>query len=189
MLSELALSSFIATLFSVMDPIGNLGGFADMTPDRPGAEARRSYLDRIPPSRVLRHFGRRAPRRGQHHRACDRPSHAVQQGGPQTLLRRGGGCQTADLDCCRSAGDPNHCWTQRNGGDSRCQLATSIGAGQNGDVSGHLCPSGCDQSAPPLRRTGPEAARPVWHWGDGTGARSDRDGHVYGRAEGAVAGV
>ena len=41
MLPELALSSFIATLFSMMNPIGNLGVFAGMTADRPGAEARR----------------------------------------------------------------------------------------------------------------------------------------------------
>lgn len=44
MLAEAALTSFIATLFSMMNPIGNLGVFAGMTNDRPQAEARRIAL-------------------------------------------------------------------------------------------------------------------------------------------------
>ena len=42
MLPEAALTSFIATLFSMMNPIGNLGVFAGMTAERPPAEAKRS---------------------------------------------------------------------------------------------------------------------------------------------------
>lgn len=42
MLPEAALTSFIAALFSMMNPIGNLGVFASMTSDRPEAEARRT---------------------------------------------------------------------------------------------------------------------------------------------------
>ena len=41
MLPEAALTSFIATLFSMMNPIGNLGVFAGMTTDRLDSEARR----------------------------------------------------------------------------------------------------------------------------------------------------
>lgn len=41
MLPEAALSSFIATLFSMMNPIGNLGVFAGMTAGRTAAEANR----------------------------------------------------------------------------------------------------------------------------------------------------
>jgi len=41
MLPEAALTSFIATLFSMMNPIGNLGVFAGMTEERPAAEAKR----------------------------------------------------------------------------------------------------------------------------------------------------
>ena len=41
MLPEAALTSLIATLFSMMNPIGNVGIFAGMTTDRPPAEARR----------------------------------------------------------------------------------------------------------------------------------------------------
>lgn len=41
MLPEVALTSFIATLFSMMNPIGNLGVVAGMTSDRPAREARR----------------------------------------------------------------------------------------------------------------------------------------------------
>jgi multiple antibiotic resistance protein len=41
MLTEAALASFIATLFSMMNPIGNVGVFAGMTADRPENEARR----------------------------------------------------------------------------------------------------------------------------------------------------
>jgi multiple antibiotic resistance protein len=41
MMTEAALASFIATLFSMMNPIGNVGVFAGMTADRPGVEARR----------------------------------------------------------------------------------------------------------------------------------------------------
>jgi multiple antibiotic resistance protein len=40
MLSEAALTSFVAALFSIMNPIGNLGVFAGMTADRSEAEAR-----------------------------------------------------------------------------------------------------------------------------------------------------
>ncbi len=40
MLQEAALASFIATLFSMMNPIGNLGVFAGMTNDRKPSEAR-----------------------------------------------------------------------------------------------------------------------------------------------------
>ena len=40
MLSEAALSSLVAALFSIMNPIGNLGVFAGMTADRSPAEAR-----------------------------------------------------------------------------------------------------------------------------------------------------
>ncbi len=40
MMTEAALTSFIATLFSIMNPIGNVGVFAGMTADRPGAKAR-----------------------------------------------------------------------------------------------------------------------------------------------------
>lgn len=41
MLSEAALFSFIATLFSMMNPIGNIGVFAGMTADRPVADSRK----------------------------------------------------------------------------------------------------------------------------------------------------
>lgn len=41
MLPEAALTSFIATLFSMMNPIGNLGVFVGMTAERSDAEARR----------------------------------------------------------------------------------------------------------------------------------------------------
>ncbi len=41
MMPEAALTSLIATLFSMMNPIGNVGIFAGMTTDRPGAQARR----------------------------------------------------------------------------------------------------------------------------------------------------
>jgi len=40
MLPEAALTSFIATLFSMMNPIGNLGVFVSLTSDRSEAEAR-----------------------------------------------------------------------------------------------------------------------------------------------------
>ena len=40
MMPEAALTSFIAALFSMMNPIGNLGIFAGMTADRPDAEVR-----------------------------------------------------------------------------------------------------------------------------------------------------
>jgi multiple antibiotic resistance protein len=41
MLPEAALTSFIAALFSMMNPIGNVGVFAGMTADRPKAQATR----------------------------------------------------------------------------------------------------------------------------------------------------
>ena len=41
MLPEAALTSLLAALFSMMNPIGNVGVFAGMTTDRPAAEARR----------------------------------------------------------------------------------------------------------------------------------------------------
>lgn len=41
MLPEAELTSFIAALFSMMNPIGNVGVFAGMTSDRPPAEAKR----------------------------------------------------------------------------------------------------------------------------------------------------
>jgi len=41
MIPEAALTSFVAALFSMMNPVGNVGVFAGMTADRPGAEARR----------------------------------------------------------------------------------------------------------------------------------------------------
>lgn len=41
MLPDLVLTSFIAALFSMMNPIGNLGVFAGMTADRPDAEVRK----------------------------------------------------------------------------------------------------------------------------------------------------
>jgi multiple antibiotic resistance protein len=41
MLPEAALTSLIATLFSMMNPIGNVGVFAGMTTDRPGAQVKR----------------------------------------------------------------------------------------------------------------------------------------------------
>jgi multiple antibiotic resistance protein len=41
MLPEAALTSFIATLFSMMNPIGNLGVFVGLTTDRSDAEAQR----------------------------------------------------------------------------------------------------------------------------------------------------
>ena len=44
MLPEAALMSFIATLFSMMNPIGNVGVFAGMTTERPEPEARRTAL-------------------------------------------------------------------------------------------------------------------------------------------------
>jgi multiple antibiotic resistance protein len=40
-LPEAALTSFIATLFSMMNPIGNLGVLAGMTSNRQDSEARR----------------------------------------------------------------------------------------------------------------------------------------------------
>ena len=40
MLSEAVLTSFVAALFSITNPIGNLGVFAGMTADRSDAEAR-----------------------------------------------------------------------------------------------------------------------------------------------------
>lgn len=42
MLPEAALTSFLAALFSMMNPIGNVGIFAGMTADRPAVEARRT---------------------------------------------------------------------------------------------------------------------------------------------------
>ena len=42
MLTEAALTSFIAALFSMMNPIGNLGVFAGMTAERTAGEARRT---------------------------------------------------------------------------------------------------------------------------------------------------
>jgi len=41
MIAEAALASFIAALFSMMNPVGNVGVFAGMTADRPEAEAGR----------------------------------------------------------------------------------------------------------------------------------------------------
>ena len=41
MIPEAALTSFIAALFSMMNPIGGVGVFAGMTADRPGNQARR----------------------------------------------------------------------------------------------------------------------------------------------------
>lgn len=41
MLSDAAITSLIATLFSMMNPIGNVGVFAGMTADRSPAEAKR----------------------------------------------------------------------------------------------------------------------------------------------------
>ena len=41
MIPEAALTSFIAALFSMMNPIGNVGVFASMTVDRPAKEASR----------------------------------------------------------------------------------------------------------------------------------------------------
>ena len=40
MLSEAALVSFIASLFSMMNPVGNIGVFAGMTSGRTTKEAR-----------------------------------------------------------------------------------------------------------------------------------------------------
>lgn len=40
MLSEAALASFVATLFSMMNPIGNVGVFAGMTAERSGTESK-----------------------------------------------------------------------------------------------------------------------------------------------------
>ena len=42
MIHEAALTSFRAALFSMMNPIGNVGVFASLTADRPGDEARRT---------------------------------------------------------------------------------------------------------------------------------------------------
>jgi MarC family membrane protein len=41
MIPEAALASFVAALFSMMNPIGNVGVFAGMTADRPGDQAGR----------------------------------------------------------------------------------------------------------------------------------------------------
>jgi multiple antibiotic resistance protein len=41
MMPEAALTSFIAALFSMMNPIGNVGIFVSLTKDRPDAEAKR----------------------------------------------------------------------------------------------------------------------------------------------------
>jgi multiple antibiotic resistance protein len=41
MTHEAALTSFVAALFSMMNPIGTVGIFASMTTNRPGDEARR----------------------------------------------------------------------------------------------------------------------------------------------------
>jgi multiple antibiotic resistance protein len=41
MITEAALMSFVATLFSMMNPIGNIGVFAGMTADRSGSESRK----------------------------------------------------------------------------------------------------------------------------------------------------
>ncbi len=41
MIPEAALTSFVAALFSMMNPIGSVGVFAGMTADRPEDEARR----------------------------------------------------------------------------------------------------------------------------------------------------
>jgi len=41
MIAEAALASFVAALFSMMNPLGNVGVFASMTADRTGAEAGR----------------------------------------------------------------------------------------------------------------------------------------------------
>ena len=42
MMTEAALASFVAALFSVMNPIGNVGIFASLTEGRDGAQARRT---------------------------------------------------------------------------------------------------------------------------------------------------
>ena len=42
MIAEAALTSFIAALFSMMNPIGNIGVFAGMTASRPADEVRRT---------------------------------------------------------------------------------------------------------------------------------------------------
>ncbi|MCF8477076.1 MAG: NAAT family transporter [Pseudolabrys sp.] len=41
MIAEAALASFIVALFSMMNPVGNVGIFAGLTADRPGAEQTR----------------------------------------------------------------------------------------------------------------------------------------------------
>jgi len=41
MITEAALASFMAALFSMMNPIGNVGVFASMTANQPGDQARR----------------------------------------------------------------------------------------------------------------------------------------------------
>lgn len=41
MVPEVALASFVAALFSTMDPIGNVGVFAGLTADRQANEAKR----------------------------------------------------------------------------------------------------------------------------------------------------
>jgi multiple antibiotic resistance protein len=41
MITEAALMSFVATLFSMMNPIGNIGVFAGMTAERSGGESRK----------------------------------------------------------------------------------------------------------------------------------------------------
>jgi multiple antibiotic resistance protein len=41
LIPEAALISFIAALFSMMNPVGNVGVFASLTADRPGNQARR----------------------------------------------------------------------------------------------------------------------------------------------------
>ncbi len=41
MIPEAALASFVAALFSMMNPVGNVGVFAGMTADRPADQAGR----------------------------------------------------------------------------------------------------------------------------------------------------
>ena len=42
MTPEAAIASFVAALFSMMNPVGNIGIFAGMTKGRPTAEARQT---------------------------------------------------------------------------------------------------------------------------------------------------
>ena len=89
-MAETALTTFIAALFSMMNPVGNVGIFVGMTADRDGAESKKiaevrcrlchhapgRYMDRRRAAQVFRHQHRSAQGCGRHHRYAHWPAHA-----------------------------------------------------------------------------------------------------------------